>query len=181
MADGQPDHDDLCAAVRQFLATGRDEPLSPGEEERLANHLAECEPCRRMRDEHRAVWDLLGRAALPPPVTSDARFLAAVRERVRRSAIVRRSAVLVAAASIAAAVGIAWFFPGTTDEQAIIADAAVLQDFRAESQAAEDAGAIGRELMALLEQTAPAAQDATDDGDELEKIIEQLDEAGARG
>lgn len=152
-----------CQAMRPLLTQ---EELSDREREELESHLAECEGCRRSRDEHRAVWSLLGAASVPSGGPSDSEFLAGVRERCssafpkgRWRSIFRSPAgrwVAAAAAAVLAATGFLWFRSGSED-QAIIENLTVLEDLQAvQAGNGTEFAEVGRELLSLLEEEAEA-------------------------
>src|SRR6185503_6609821 len=69
-----------CQAIRPLLTQ---EELTEREREELGSHLADCEACRRARDEHRAVWSMLAAASTGEAATmpTDAEFLATLHRR----------------------------------------------------------------------------------------------------
>ncbi len=179
MPGDTPGHDPLCAVVREFLATGQDAPLPAGDAGTLDRHLQACEGCRRLASEHRAAWDLLGKASLPRPPTSDAAFLAAVRSRIRSRAVLRASLALAAAAVLAAA-GLAWFFRPVED-QAIIDNLAVLQDLQAAVPSPESSVEVEDTVHALITMLDQPAGDGSLDDELIDDLDEGLDEVGKKG
>src|SRR6185295_5529138 len=119
---------EICKDVREFLASAKEFPLSPEEEMKLRGHLEGCEDCRRLRDAGGWEWDLLAKASLPSPRSSDSEFLAATHRRVRRRSALRMVGAL-AAAALLAALGLSWYLPAR-DDQAVIENLAVLEDLQ---------------------------------------------------
>jgi predicted anti-sigma-YlaC factor YlaD len=158
---GDQERDEICGEVRTFLAGESHGFLSPREAELLARHLAECGGCRRVREEHRAVWDLIGKAPLSASRTSDEQFLAGVRKRIRKGTVLRWAATLAAAATLTIAAGLLWSGGTAVDEQAVIDNLDVLQALEvglpADPEA--DAAAIGRELLSMISEQEPTAKE----------------------
>ncbi len=174
------DHGEVCGEVREFLASAGGCPLSPKEDETLRLHLESCADCLRVREEHRAVWDLLGKAPLPRPPSSDAAFLASTRARVKRTSALWIGGAL-AAAGLLVALGLGWLLPPRED-QAVIENLAVLEDLQGVpgSPAQPEVADVGLELIALLadESSAVPAPDDEEDWGEDEAL---LDDGGKRG
>jgi len=156
------------------------EELSERDRDELASHLAECDPCRRARDEHREVWSALGAASMAAGST-DAEFLAAVRKRCSplpslprrwRSSLGSPAGrwIAAAAAVILAATGFLWFVSGSED-QAIIDNLTVLEDLQSVQAGSEmEVAEVGRELLSLFDEE-PEAADADEWLDLLEASV----------
>ena len=168
-----------CAAVRPLLSQ---EELSPEERKELESHLAGCESCRRLRNEHRAVWSLLASASLPASAPADAEFLSLVKGRLcsppgppegmprgRRwpTRILRISWLAAAAAAVLAVAGVLWSLSGSED-QAIIDNLTVLEDLQAVQVGSEmEFADVGRELLSFFDEESESA-----DADEWLDLLE---------
>jgi hypothetical protein len=117
--------------------------------------------------------DMLGKASLPAPRSSDAEFLAGTRRRVRRRSALRLAGALSAAALLLA-LGIGWLMPAR-DDQAVIENLAVLEDLQD----------LPADLLPLLteESRRTARGDVEDDEGIDDDLIQQLllEEGGKRG
>jgi hypothetical protein len=185
---GDGKRDEMCGEVRTFLAGESHGFLSPREMDLLERHLEECGGCRRVREEHRAVWDLIGKASLPPSRFSDEEFLARVRDRIRKGSMFRvatlaATALLAIALALAAASLLRNGGPAA-DEQAMIENLDALQALEvglpADPEA--DAAAIGRELLSMISDQEPAAREkgtefeGGEDGPIDEPALEEIEE-----
>lgn len=176
---GDPERDEICGEVRDFLA-GEDGPLSAREAYLLQRHLDECDGCRKVRQEHRAIWDLIGKAPAPISQVSDKEFLAGVRGRLRRGSFLRWAATLAAAASVTIAAVLFTAGGSAVDEQAVIDNLDVLQalDVAPLPHPDDDTAAIGRELLGMIsEQERGAREKESEGGEEIwdETTLDELD------
>lgn len=108
--------------------------------------------------------DILAKASLPAPRSSDAEFLAATRRRVRRRSFLRLAGAL-AAAALLLALGIGWLLPAR-DDQAVIENLAVLEDLQD----------LPADILPLL---SAADEDDGSDEDLIQQLL--LEEGGKRG
>jgi anti-sigma factor RsiW len=141
-----------CKRLEPLLGPWMDGELSGTEALEVERHLSECDSCRRLLAEDRAVWALLDRSSFSAAeeLAEGRKFLAAVESRLRAGRARRRSAILAAAALLLLALGFFWFLRSRED-QAIIENLAVLQDLQAAPAAGvAEVADVGRELLALL-------------------------------
>ncbi len=179
MSADAPIHDPSCPAFREWLGAGGSSELSSQERESLERHLAECAGCRQVFEETQKTWELLSRAPLSPPRSSDAEFLEILRERIRRSSAWRRVSALAAAAVLVAGFGLFWFSP-KDDDLAVIENMMVLQELQTELSSADAADLsvtdVGRELLSLLQE-----EPLPEEENWIEILNVLLDDTGGRG
>jgi len=180
-----PDREGTCAEVRDLL-TALEGDLDSCQQETLERHVRSCAGCRRALEEHRAAWSLLASASPPAPRLSDGEFLASVRGRIRRGAVIRRLAA-VAAAAVLACAGLFWVSRPAGEDLAVIENIEVLQAIEAiQDDVPADAADLGRILVGMLEeeeedeQVGPADAPEESIPDDLDALLDALGKDSGR-